>query len=403
MRRRPPVPVVIRTIGRAARSARALAPGLAALITATGRTAGPATDRDGERVPLAVYSDAPTVGGAETSLAYLLGELSPRFEVTIVAVSTRVAAHIARGRAGAEIRIVPAVKNRFDLLPMLAHLSAFWQLRPRFVHANLWVPSACRYALAAAMLTRGVRTVAVEHLAFPSAGRRQRWFKRLLTARLSAHVAVGARVAAEIAEQYGLDAKRIRVIHNGVPPAAVAAVPRVTPGAIIGSLGRLTSQKAFDAVVRSLQRLPHVTAVVVGDGPERRALESLASQLGVAGRLVITGWVDDPRGYLEMMDVFVLPSRFEGLPLAVLEAMRAGRAVVATDVGSVGEAVQHGRTGLLVPQGDTDAFTNAVATLLADRELREAMGARAREVAAERFSSARMARDFEALYDELGT
>ena len=356
----------------------------------------------GERVRLAVYSDAPTVGGAETSLAYLLGELSPRFEVTVVAVSTRVAAHVAGRRAGAELRVVPAVKHRLHLLPMLAHLAAFWRLRPTFVHANLWVPTAGRYALAAAMLTRGVRTVAVEHLPFPSAGRRQRWFKRLLIARLAAHVAVGARVAVEIADEYGLDAGRVRVIHNGVPPATVAAVPRVTAGAIIGSVGRLASQKAYDAVVRLLQRLPDVTAVLVGDGPERRALESLAAQLGVADRLVITGWVDEPRGYLAMMDVFVLPSRFEGLPLAVLEAMHAGRAVVATDVGSVGEAVEHGRTGLLVPQGDTDAFTNAVETLLANPELREAMGARARDVAAERFSSTRMARDFEALYDELG-
>jgi glycosyltransferase involved in cell wall biosynthesis len=361
-----------------------------------------AANGDGDGIRLAVYSDATTVGGAETSLAYLVGALSPRFEVTVVAVSRQVAAHVAKRRVGTEIRIVPAVRNRFDVLPMLAHLWVFWRLRPRFVHANLWVPTACRYALGAATFTRGVRTVAVEHLPFPSAGPRQRWFKRLLAARLAAHVAVGARVAAEIAEEYGLDATRMRVIHNGVPPAAVAPVPRLTPGGIIGSVGRLTSQKAFDAVVRSLQRLEGVTAVVVGDGPERGALESLALRLGVADRLVITGWVEDPRGYLAMMDVFVLPSRFEGLPLAVLEAMHAGRAVVATDVGSVSEAIEHGRTGLLVPRGDAEAFTNAVATLLADRQLREAMGARARDVAAEGFSSARMARDFEALYDELG-
>jgi glycosyltransferase involved in cell wall biosynthesis len=103
-----------------------------------------------------------------------------------------------------------------------------------------------------------------------------------------------------------------------------------------------------------------------------------------------------------MMDVFVLPSRFEGLPLAMLEAMRAGRAVVATDVGSVAEAVEHGETGLLVPSGDDDQLADAVATLLSDGELREAIGARAHDVAAKRFSSVRMARDFEALYDELG-
>jgi glycosyltransferase involved in cell wall biosynthesis len=359
-------------------------------------------DTGGKAVRLAVYSDAPTVGGAETSLAYLLGELSPRFEVIVIAVSSRVATHVANRRPDADVRVVPAVKHRFDVLPMLAHLWILWRLRPRFVHANLWVPTAARYALAAAILTRGVQTVAVEHLPYPSAGPRQRWFKRVLAATLASHVAVGTRVAAEIAQEYGLDAGRIRVIHNGVPPVTTAAVPRVSAGPAIGSVGRLATQKAYDAIVRLLGRLPDVTAILVGDGPEADALESLATQLGVADRLVITGWVDDPQAYLAAMDVFVLPSRFEGLPLAVLEAMRAGRAVVATDVGSVGEAVEHGATGLLVPPGDEDALATAVSSLLRDRELREAMGGRARDVAAERFSSTRMARDFEALYVELG-
>ena len=104
-----------------------------------------------------------------------------------------------------------------------------------------------------------------------------------------------------------------------------------------------------------------------------------------------------------MFDVFALPSHYEGLPLAVLEAMRAGVPVVATDVGSVAEAVVTEETGLLVKPGDTRALVGGLRRLLDDPELRRRMGQRGRERALERFTIERRAAEFERLYEDLRT
>ena len=204
-----------------------------------------------------------------------------------------------------------------------------------------------------------------------------------------------------VEQAIGLPTGSVRTIYNGVPHSLPPPLARTRPGPVIGSLGRLVPQKSFDVLVRALPSLPRVTAVLVGDGPERVALESLASELGVADRLVVTGWSNNARAYLPTFDVFVLPSRLEGFPLAIVEAMLAALAVVASDVGSVAEAVHEGETGLLVPPDDAVELARALGVLLDDAELRRRMGDRGRIVAAERFTASAMARAFESLYDEI--
>jgi glycosyltransferase involved in cell wall biosynthesis len=143
--------------------------------------------------------------------------------------------------------------------------------------------------------------------------------------------------------------------------------------------------------------------VLVGDGGERAALERLAAELALDGRLAFTGWSEEARAQLASFDVFVLPSRYEGFPLAVVEAMMAGLPVVASDVGSVREAVRDGATGLLVPPNDPGALAAAVGRLLADPGRAREMGRAGRRLALERYTAAAMARSFECLYDEILT
>ena len=112
----------------------------------------------------------------------------------------------------------------------------------------------------------------------------------------------------------------------------------------------------------------------MGDGNERAALERLAESVGITDRVIWAGWSDEPRRYLSTFDVFVLPSRFEGFPLALLEALLARSAVVAADVGSISEAVVDGKTGLLVPADDPGALANAIRRLLAETGLRRRLG-----------------------------
>jgi glycosyltransferase involved in cell wall biosynthesis len=154
-------------------------------------------------------------------------------------------------------------------------------------------------------------------------------------------------------------------------------------------------------LIRALRGVEGASLVLVGEGSERRPLEELARQLGVDERVVWIGWSDDPRSYLSTCDVFAFPSRFEGFPLAVLEALLARSAVVATDVGSVTEAVRDGETGLLVPGEDPIALAAAIRGLLADEGLRRRLGERGRELVLERFTADHMARAFESLYEEL--
>src|SRR5437764_512996 len=127
--------------------------------------------------------------------------------------------------------------------------------------------------------------------------------------------------------------------------------------------GALAAQKGLDVLVDTLPSVPGAFALLVGDGPEKSALLERAAAAGVADRLTVTSWRDDARDYLGALDVFVLPSRFEGFPQAVVEAMLAERAVVASDVGSVSDAVVHGETGLLVPPDDPAARADALRIL----------------------------------------
>ncbi|OAT86071.1 glycosyltransferase family 4 protein [Desulfotomaculum copahuensis] len=138
--------------------------------------------------------------------------------------------------------------------------------------------------------------------------------------------------------------------------------------------------------------------VLIGDGPLRPACEEYIKKHGLEGRVFLTGTRADAAALMAGLDVFVLFSRWEGLPLTVIEAMQAGRPVVASAVGGVPELVQPGVTGYLVPSGDLPAAVERLSALLADGALRRNMGEAGRRLAAERFSVARMVGEYDALY-----
>jgi glycosyltransferase involved in cell wall biosynthesis len=215
------------------------------------------------------------------------------------------------------------------------------------------------------------------------------------------HVGVGERTSREIEELVGLPSGSVLTIHNGVPDETPATAARPRPGPLIGAIGRLEPQKGYDILIRALRQIDDATLVLIGDGSERSALEQLAGRVGVADRVHWLGWSDDARRHLETFDVFAFPSRFEGFPLAVLEALLARRAVVASDVGSTAEAVRDGETGLLVPPEDSAALACAIRKLLAEAELRQRLGEQGRQLVLDRFTAGHMTRRFESLYEEL--
>jgi glycosyltransferase involved in cell wall biosynthesis len=349
---------------------------------------------------IALYTDSTTLGGAEAVVGTLLAALDPGLEVVLAGVDATVLGRLATRRPGLRTAILPRVGGKAEVAALLSLARAIRGLNADVFQANLPVPSSCQYALAAAALVPRLRSVALEHLPYPLDGRWQLTLKRVTSARLAAHVAVGEQVARRVETLARLPSGSIRTIHNGVDDVELEPRPRLFDGPTLGSIGRLDRQKGYDVLLRALAELPAVSLVLVGDGPERGALEPRAADGGAGARVRFAGWDPAPRHWLTAIDVFVLPSRFEGLPLAIVEAMLARRAVVATDVGSVAEAVEHQVTGLLVAPEQPLALAHALRTLLEHPQNAAAMGAAGRE-RARRFTPAAMARAYERLYEEI--
>lgn len=222
-------------------------------------------------------------------------------------------------------------------------------------------------------------------------------------------IAVSGGVAASLASNCGLNRRHIAVIHNGVEPYNNRAVPSVplarsSDEVWIGYFGRLADEKGVrylvDALALLASRYPHVHTVLVGDGYEREALETKVQQLGLSAHVTFAGYRADARALMREVDVVVLPSLTEGLPLVLAEAMEAGRPVVATLLpGVTTEVVEDGVTGLLVPPADPQSLSNALGILIGDPERRAALGTNGRERFLQHFQSRQMAASVYALYD----
>jgi glycosyltransferase involved in cell wall biosynthesis len=159
----------------------------------------------------------------------------------------------------------------------------------------------------------------------------------------------------------GIDTNRFRPVARS---GARAALGFRDDWQVIGTLGRLVEVKGQRYLIEALATLPATTHVaLIGDGPERMALERLAREAGVASRVHFLGLRSDPENILPAFDVFCLPSLNEGLPRAVLEAQACGIPVVASDVGALRQAIADG--GRVVPPKDTAALAAALAELLA--------------------------------------
>jgi glycosyltransferase involved in cell wall biosynthesis len=174
---------------------------------------------------------------------------------------------------------------------------------------------------------------------------------------------------------------------------------------VIGTLCRLSEQKALDVLLRAAKLLeeevPEVKTLIAGDGPEQERLESLSRELGITDSVEFLGRRTDVAEVFSAFDVAVLSSDYEGTPLALMECMGVGRPIVATRVGGVPEMIEDGVHGLLVPPQDPGALAGAIATLLRDPERARLMGERARERRAEEFDVAVAAERIGELYERL--
>jgi glycosyltransferase involved in cell wall biosynthesis len=237
------------------------------------------------------------------------------------------------------------------------------------------------------------------------------YIDQLILRRFNHVVAVSDEIAEEI-RGAGVSPEKISVIDNGIDVDAFRSTSsdigsefRASDVRFVGAVGRLVSQKGFDyllrAIPRILSRFPSTKFLIAGEGTERSGLEVLASELNISRQVQFLGTRSDMPSVYASFDVFILSSVDEGMPIALIEAMAAAKAVVATRVAAVPKLVIHGQTGLLVEPKNPEALSDAVCLLLENSALRERLGSAARTRIEKHFSSEVMAGRYLKLYRQL--
>jgi glycosyltransferase involved in cell wall biosynthesis len=213
----------------------------------------------------------------------------------------------------------------------------------------------------------------------------------------------------------GIDSKKVCLIENGVnldryPKKIASKSIRHSLGIkedapVIGTVGALTKEKGhvylLNAAPGVLKIIREAVFLLVGDGIERQGLEKTASYLGIKDSVIFAGMRKDVPEILSILNVFVLPSLNEGLPMALLEAQAAQIPVVATCVGAIPDVLQNGVTGMLIPPKDPQAIAEAIIMILSDKQLASGIAQQGFERVRDNFSSQKMAARYLSIYKEL--
>jgi glycosyltransferase involved in cell wall biosynthesis len=222
-----------------------------------------------------------------------------------------------------------------------------------------------------------------------------------------------SQAVADVLAADGIRPDRITVVHSGIAVDELATTPRLGIRERLGlgaralvavNVAALTGHKDHATLLRAASRLaeswPDLHWVVAGDGPERASLEALREHLHLTGRFHLLGHITQPAQLIADADCFVMSSRDEGLGTSVLDAMALGIPVASTSAGGLPEMLRDG-AGVLVPPADPKALADAVARLLGERDLAQAVTARARETVLQ-FTAARMAASVRSVYRSCG-
>jgi glycosyltransferase involved in cell wall biosynthesis len=356
------------------------------------------------------YTDSAVFGGAEGALVTLLGSLDRRHWTPVLfhhgAPGIRPMLEEA-GRLEVRTRCVTRVRVARDLARLIGEVRSE---RAAVFHAHLPWALRCGSGLVAAAVARVPAVLATQQLFAGIGSRRGALRQWAVAVGVDRYIAVSAAMAKKLRETRFFPSRKVVVIRNAVdsrrfPPEPDAGLPRAIGGAparpVVLSLARLEPQKGLADLLQAAVHVPEATFLVAGEGAERARLESLARTLGVDGRVTFLGYRDDIPRLLASCDLFVLPSLYEGLPISVLEAMAAGKPVVATAIAGTEEAVSGGETGLLVPPGDPPALAEAIRSVISDPRRAEQFGRAGRERALREFSAEKMVREVTRLYEQV--
>jgi glycosyltransferase involved in cell wall biosynthesis len=372
------------------------------------------------------------VGGPSLHVSYLSSELDKRGYQTTLAAG-RVGPgegsmeYIARER-GVEPVFISSLQREVEPLADVAAvrhlLGLIREQRPHILHTH--TAKAGAVGRVAALLAGEARPPVIVHTFHGHVLRGYfsspltssfRQIEQGLARHTDALVAVSPEVRDDLVRLGVAPEKKIVVIRLGLDLAARTEVNDVAGAAeraalgipadacLIGWLGRFTDIKRVDDLIRAFARLRDTGAdahlLLVGDGPSRPQMELLASEIGVSERCHFVGYKADVGPIFSAVDVVALTSANEGTPVTLIEALAAGKPVVATDVGGVRDVVEHDRTGLLVPAADVEAIAAALRQLATEPALRARLAREGRRTVLPRYSVPRLVDDVDSLYRSL--
>ena len=366
----------------------------------------------GGRVRVVEIIATGTNGGAQEHVFSLLTRIDPsRYDVNVVSLSTGSAVRKLE-RQGIPVTVIDEPDDAIATGAVAALLT---DLRPEVLHNHMYRAElvGTRAAIALGDIGRPRPYVVSTIHSSRVRSEEDRQQLRLLTSRMDHLIAVSRSIVAKL-ENEGRDAAPISLIHNGVDldrydhqgPCCTLREEYGLPaeGPMVGVVARLEPEKGHPTLlegwVQVAAAIPDASLLVIGEGSRREALETMAAELGLAGRVVFTGRRDDVPAVTAALDVAVLPSYREALGLTILEAMALSRPIVASNVGGIPEMVEDGVTGLLVPPHDADALAAAIIRLLRDHPLADMLGRAGHDLVHERFCIELMVAAVEQIYDD---
>jgi len=354
------------------------------------------------------------VGGMEQRLLGLIEHSTDRFEHRICCIRDPRTDAPRFEAAGAQTMFVGKSAGRDrGVLWRIARVCR--SLRPQIVHTRNW---GSIEGVLAARLARVPVVIHGEHgrdhATYSTQDRRRDQLRRLLFPLIDRIVVVSKPLERWLLDEMGVVAHKAAFIPNGVDterfrPNAERDRLRQERGygpheMLIGAVGRIQSVKNYPALIAAFEQVlrshPEVRLVIVGDGPERAALDDDIRRRRLSRTARLAGHQEDVHDWLAAMDLFVHPSLMEGTSNAILEAMSVGVPVVATSVGGNPEVVQNGITGRLVNAADVAALVEAILLYVHTPALRHDHGRAGRASVMKRYPLARMVRAYQALYDE---
>ena len=360
------------------------------------------------------------VGGLENGVVNLINHMPPeRFRHVVVALA-QCAPDFCQRVQRADVEFISLHKppgHGIKLYPRFYRLCR--QLRPAIVHTrNL---AALEIAVPAALAGVPARVHGEHGWDTSDPGGTQRKYQLLRRAYspfVNRYVALSGQIESYLTERVGITASRVERICNGVDtlrfrPAsarqALAGSPFDDPDTVIvGTVGRLQTVKDQLNLVRAMaiaraqgEAGAQLRLLIAGDGPQRAEVEAEIAAAGIGDITWLAGERSDVPEVMRALDIFVLPSRAEGISNTILEAMASGLPVAATDVGGNAELVAAGETGALVPAQDPQAMAQALLRYTADAALRQSHGAAGRERVERNFSIDNMVARYTRLYEQL--